>query len=67
MGLLGALGGLSGAEIRSVFNGGLGMVCVVPADAVEAAISSLAADGLEAWPVGEVVDVGERGARYSET
>jgi phosphoribosylformylglycinamidine cyclo-ligase len=67
MSLLGALGGLSGAEIRSVFNGGLGMVCVVPADAVEAAISSLAADGLEAWPVGEAEDVGERGARYSET
>jgi phosphoribosylformylglycinamidine cyclo-ligase len=67
MGLLGVLGGLSGAEIRSVFNGGLGMVCVVPAGAVETAISSLAADGLEAWQVGEVVETGERGARYSET
>ena len=32
---MGALGGLSEAELRSTFNGGLGMVCVVPAGAVE--------------------------------
>jgi phosphoribosylformylglycinamidine cyclo-ligase len=67
MRLLGAAGGLSDAELRSTFNGGLGMVCVVPADAVEAAISSLEDDGLEAWHVGEVEAIDAGGPRYSES
>jgi phosphoribosylformylglycinamidine cyclo-ligase len=67
MRLIGALGGLSEAELRSTFNGGLGMVCVVPAIGVGAAIESLAADGLAAWQVGEVVGVEAEGARYSES
>jgi len=67
MNLIGALGGLSAAEIRSTFNGGLGMVCVVPPDTVERALSSLAADGLAAWQVGEVVAAGKAGARYVES
>ncbi len=66
MRLIGALGSLSEAELRSTFNGGLGMVCVVPSNAVEAALSSLAEDGLPAWPVGLVVAVGASAARYSE-
>ncbi len=67
MRLIGALGGLSAAELRSTFNGGLGMVCVVPAAAVESAISSLEDDGLEAWHVGDVVAAGADGPRYSES
>jgi phosphoribosylformylglycinamidine cyclo-ligase len=67
MRLLGAAGGLSDAELRSTFNGGLGMVCVVPADAVEAAISSLEDDSLEAWHVGEVEAIDAGGPRYSES
>jgi phosphoribosylformylglycinamidine cyclo-ligase len=67
MRLIGALGGLSDAELRSTFNGGLGMVCVVPARSAAAAISSLAGDGLAAWQVGEVVAVDANGARYSES
>ncbi|HEY5487155.1 MAG TPA: phosphoribosylformylglycinamidine cyclo-ligase [Candidatus Limnocylindrales bacterium] len=67
MRLIGALGGLSEAELRSTFNGGLGMVCVVPADAVETAISSLEGAGLAAWHVGDVVSIGADGARYSES
>jgi len=67
MRLMGALGGLSDAELRSTFNGGLGMVCVVPAAAVEGAIAALAADGLTAWQVGEVVAIDAPGARYSES
>ena len=66
MKLMGALGGLSEEELRSTFNGGLGMVAVVPAAAVEVALSSLAEDGLQAWHVGSVVEVGAAGARYSE-
>jgi len=67
MRLLGALGGLSEAELRSTFNGGLGMVCVVPPDAAEAAISSLDQASLTAWRVGDVVSIGAGGARYSES
>ena len=67
MRLLGALGGLSDAELRSTFNGGLGMVIAVPAEAVETAICSLDDDGLEAWPVGEVVGIDAGGPRYAES
>lgn len=65
--LIGVLGGLSEAELRSTFNGGLGMVCAVPADAVETAIRSLHDAGLAAWHVGDVVPIGADGARYSES
>jgi phosphoribosylformylglycinamidine cyclo-ligase len=67
MQVVGALGGLSEAELRSTFNGGLGMVCVVPAEAVETAITSLDDACLEAWHVGDVVSIGAEGARYSES
>ena len=67
MRLMGALGGLSDVELRSTFNGGLGMVCVVPAAAAGIAISSLAEDGMAAWQVGEVVAIDDQGARYSES
>jgi phosphoribosylformylglycinamidine cyclo-ligase len=67
MRLLGGLGSLSEAEIRSTFNGGLGMVCVVPAAGLSAAIASLAEDGFAAWEVGDVVAVGASEARYSES
>jgi phosphoribosylformylglycinamidine cyclo-ligase len=67
MRLIGVLGGLSEAELRSTFNGGLGMVAVVPGGAVESTISSLDDDGLEAWLVGEVVGIDDGGARYAES
>ena len=67
MRLMGALGGLSEAELRSTFNGGLGMVCVVPVEAARTAISSLDKDGLAAWQVGEVVAIDALEARYSES
>jgi phosphoribosylformylglycinamidine cyclo-ligase len=67
MRLLGAAGGLSDAELRSTFNGGLGMVCVVPAGAVEETISCLEDDGLEAWHVGEVAAADAGGPRYLES
>jgi phosphoribosylformylglycinamidine cyclo-ligase len=67
MRVLGVLGGLSESELRSTFNGGLGMVAVVPAAGVAVAISSLAEDGFTAWQVGEVVAIGASDARYSES
>jgi phosphoribosylformylglycinamidine cyclo-ligase len=67
MRVLGTLGSLSETEIRATFNGGLGMVCVVPATAVETSIRSLEDDGLEAWRVGEVVAIHDGESRYLES
>jgi phosphoribosylformylglycinamidine cyclo-ligase len=51
---LAALGGLDPAEMRAIFNGGIGMVAVVEAAAARPAIELLAARGVRAWHVGEV-------------
>ena len=45
MRLFGALGGLDDAELRATFNGGLGMIAVVPAADVALAIATLAEHG----------------------
>src|SRR4029453_1125684 len=66
-GLMGALGGLADDEVRSTFNGGLGMVVVVAPAAIEATTSFLGDAGIEATVVGEVVTVDRlRGVRYAE-
>jgi len=67
MRLFGALGGLDDAEVRAIFNGGLGMVCVVPVDAIGPATAAIATFGIDVRVVGEVTTV-ERagGARYVE-
>ncbi len=65
MRLLGGLGGLGDAELRSTFNGGIGMVAVVPAAGAGVALAALAADGLSAWQIGDVVGARE-GIRYRE-
>ncbi|MDQ3871536.1 MAG: phosphoribosylformylglycinamidine cyclo-ligase [Chloroflexota bacterium] len=65
--LLAALGKLSGAELRATFNAGLGMVAVVSAGAVDAAVAHLAARGVAAWPIGDVAPAeAVGGARYVE-
>ena len=46
MRLFGALGGLDDVELRATFNGGLGMVMVLPPTAVTAAIEVLATAGI---------------------
>ena len=66
MRLLGALGAIEDDELRATFNGGLGMIVVVPA-AVAAETVRLANDrGVPAWVVGEVVDAAPGGGRYAE-
>jgi phosphoribosylformylglycinamidine cyclo-ligase len=65
VGLFAALGGLDGPEMRATFNGGLGMVAIVPPDAVPLALGALDAAGVEAWHVGDVVPAGG-GPRYLE-
>ncbi len=63
--LIGALGGLDDVELRATFNGGLGMIAVVPPAAVPAAITALAGEGIAASVVGEVVPE-DGGPRYVE-
>jgi phosphoribosylformylglycinamidine cyclo-ligase len=63
--LIGALGGLDDLELRATFNGGLGMIAVVPPAAVQATIAALTDEGIAAVLVGEVVPNGG-GARYVE-
>jgi phosphoribosylformylglycinamidine cyclo-ligase len=67
MRLFGALGGLDDEELRATFNGGLGMVAVVPLSDVAATIEAFASHGIAAWLVGTVVDLASAdGARYIE-
>ena len=66
MRLIAAAAGIDDAELRATFNGGLGMIAVVPADAVEPAIASLAHSGVSAWQVGEVAPIEALGGRYVE-
>jgi phosphoribosylformylglycinamidine cyclo-ligase len=66
MRLMGALGGLEDDELRATFNGGLGMVLVVPARAARRAVKLAADRGLPAWVVGEVRSTDELGSRYVE-
>ncbi len=62
MHLVAALAGIADSEARATFNGGLGMVLVVPA----AARGTLAAAAPEAVLVGEVVTAARLGSRYAE-
>jgi phosphoribosylformylglycinamidine cyclo-ligase len=67
MRLFGALGGLDDEELRATFNGGLGMIVVLPPSAVATAIETLAEHTIEAVVVGEVVDAASvGGASYVE-
>ena len=67
MRLFGALGGLDDAELRATFNGGLGMVVVLPRAAAAAAIEAFAGHDVVAAIVGEVVPSASLGdVRYAE-
>jgi phosphoribosylformylglycinamidine cyclo-ligase len=67
MRLFGALGGLDDEELRATFNGGLGMVLIVPPPAIPAAIRVLSARGIAAAVIGEVGEASSGGsAAYIE-
>jgi phosphoribosylformylglycinamidine cyclo-ligase len=67
MRLVGALGGMGDDEVRATFNGGVGMVVVVPVEAVPSTIAGFAAHEIEAALIGEVADAARLGAtRYVE-
>ncbi|MFP4235748.1 MAG: phosphoribosylformylglycinamidine cyclo-ligase [Nitriliruptoraceae bacterium] len=58
---LAARGPVADDEVWRTFNCGVGMVAVVPPEAVEPALSLLAARGVDAWVLGEVVPRAEVG------
>jgi phosphoribosylformylglycinamidine cyclo-ligase len=67
MRLYGALGGLDDAEIRATFNGGVGMVIVLPPAAAAVAIDAVATFGIEASIIGDIIEAATiDGARYVE-
>ena len=67
MRLFGALGGMEDDELRATFNGGLGMVLVVPPGGTATAIEAIGARGIPAMVVGEVVEAASiGGSRYIE-
>ena len=67
MRLFGELGGIEEDELRATFNGGLGMVMVVPAGDARRAVELARERGIPAWVVGEVVDAADLGGhRYAE-
>jgi phosphoribosylformylglycinamidine cyclo-ligase len=47
-------GGISTDEMRAVFNLGVGLIAVVPPDAVPVVQAAAAADGVHTWPMGEI-------------
>jgi phosphoribosylaminoimidazole (AIR) synthetase len=60
---------MAATELRATFNGGLGMLLVVPPAkrAIAAALAAAAASGTPGAVVGEVDDIdGLDGARYAE-
>jgi phosphoribosylformylglycinamidine cyclo-ligase len=56
-------GGISDAEMREVFNLGIGMIAVLPRDAAEPVRIAASAAGVETWLIGEVTR-GERSVRF---
>jgi phosphoribosylformylglycinamidine cyclo-ligase len=47
-------GRIATGEMRDVFNLGVGLIAVLPADAVAAAQAAAQADGVATWPMGEI-------------
>ena len=65
--LVAALGGLGDAELRATLNAGIGMALAVPPDGIETTVEALAADGLAAWAIGDIVGAATLGGRrYAE-
>jgi phosphoribosylformylglycinamidine cyclo-ligase len=57
-GLIGQLGEISQPDLEATFNMGVGMVGVLPPDAIDEAVRLLAGRGLRAWVCGSVTTAG---------
>ncbi|MEU8677235.1 phosphoribosylformylglycinamidine cyclo-ligase [Streptomyces sp. NPDC048560] len=60
--LVGKAGQVERLELEKTLNMGVGMIAIVPADSVDAALTTLADRGIESWVAGEITD---RGAHTS--
>ena len=50
-----SVGRLDDQEMRRTFNMGVGMICAIAEEQVEAALAELSASGEEAWVIGEII------------
>jgi phosphoribosylformylglycinamidine cyclo-ligase len=66
MRLIAALAAIDDRELRATFNGGLGMVLVVPEGAAGLTVELARGRGVDAWVVGDVRPAAALGARYVE-
>lgn len=57
--LVGEAGRVERLELEKTLNMGVGMMAVVPADSVDAALATLADRGVDAWVAGEVTERGD--------
>jgi phosphoribosylformylglycinamidine cyclo-ligase len=65
--MLGALAGIGDVELRATFNGGIGMVMVVPEAAAQRTVALARERGVPAWEIGNVVPTDDLGGRrYAE-
>ncbi|MBB5933794.1 phosphoribosylformylglycinamidine cyclo-ligase [Streptomyces zagrosensis] len=59
-GVVGQAGSVERSELEKTLNMGVGMIAVVPQDAVDVALTTLADRGVDAWIAGEITDRGDR-------
>ncbi|GAA2723893.1 MULTISPECIES: phosphoribosylformylglycinamidine cyclo-ligase [Streptomyces] len=57
--LVGELGGVERRELEKTLNMGVGMIAVVPPEAVDVALATCADRGLEAWVAGRITERGD--------
>ncbi|MFE5794452.1 phosphoribosylformylglycinamidine cyclo-ligase [Streptomyces sp. NPDC056503] len=58
--LVGTAGRVERLELEKTLNMGVGMMAVVPAESVDAALATLADRGLDAWVAGEITERGDK-------
>ncbi|MFD8689861.1 phosphoribosylformylglycinamidine cyclo-ligase [Streptomyces sp. NPDC059651] len=56
--LVGKAGQVEQLELEKTLNMGVGMIAIVPADSVDAALTTLADRGVDSWVAGEITDRG---------
>ncbi|MFI9258812.1 phosphoribosylformylglycinamidine cyclo-ligase [Streptomyces sioyaensis] len=57
--LVGSAGAVERLELEKTLNMGVGMIAVVPQESVQAALTTLADRGVDAWVSGEIIDRGD--------